>query len=216
MTIFHDMRIIYRPPLIIAVVLFTVTIARAEASTTATATHPSIPDSEVADESMPFDPFYDDVSEYDGDVDDALAMVADPFAGFNQAMFIFNDKMYFWVLKPVASGYRYVMPTHMRIGIKNFFFNLLTPVRLANCLLQGKGKAAGGELGRFFINSTVGMLGFFNPAKAYPELNPPEEDFGQTLGYYGIMQSETAFTFSGRSWVRQPCAIRSAVLVTGP
>jgi phospholipid-binding lipoprotein MlaA len=79
-----------------------------------------------------------------------------------------------------------VVPTPVRVSVKNFFFNLLMPVRLVNCLLQGKGKAAGGELGRFVINSTVGMLGFLDPAERYPELNPPPEDLGQTLGYYTV------------------------------
>jgi phospholipid-binding lipoprotein MlaA len=90
------------------------------------------------------------------------------------------------VLKPVASGYRVVTPTPVRVSIKNFFFNLLAPVRLVNCLLQGKAKAAGGELGRFFINTTVGMAGFLDPAEIYPELNPPTEDLGQTLGHYAV------------------------------
>jgi phospholipid-binding lipoprotein MlaA len=78
------------------------------------------------------------------------------------------------------------MPKPARKGIKNFFHNLLMPVRFVNCALQGKGKAATGELGRFMLNSTVGVLGFGNPAAEYPELNPDSEDFGQTLGRYGI------------------------------
>jgi phospholipid-binding lipoprotein MlaA len=106
--------------------------------------------------------------------------------GFNRAMFVFNDKLYFWVLKPVASGYRVVVPTPVRTSIENFFHNLLTPVRLVNCLLQGKGQAAEGELGRFVLNTTMGVLGLFDPAKNYPEYNPPEEDLGQTLGYYSV------------------------------
>lgn len=140
----------------------------------------------VSEEAVPFDPFDDDIEDYYGGEEEALETVADPFAGINRAMFAFNDKLYFWVLKPVATGYRLVVPTPARISIKNFFYNLLTPVRLVNCLLQGKVKAAGGELGRFTINTTVGMLGFLDPAEAYPELNPPREDMGQTLGYYSI------------------------------
>lgn len=151
-----------------------------------TATPPPDEGLVVPEESIPFDPFDDDSEDYYGEEGEALKTVADPLVGLNRTMFVFNDKLYFWVLKPVAKGYRVVVPTPARISIKNFFFNLLAPVRLVNCLLQGKGKAAGGELGRLFINTTVGMLGFYDPAKIYPELNPPREDFGQTLGHYGI------------------------------
>ena len=112
--------------------------------------------------------------------------VADPIAPWNRAMFHFNDKLYFWVLKPLAKGYRAVIPRLARTGIQNFFTNLTTPIRLVGCLLQGKGNAAAFEFSRFVVNTTVGVLGFGNPAKNYPELNPPEEDFGQTLGSYGI------------------------------
>lgn len=136
--------------------------------------------------SDPFDPFEDDDSVIYGDEGQMLQTVADPMVGFNRAMFIFNDKLYFWLLRPVASGYRYVVPTPVRVSVKNFFFNLLMPVRLLNCLLQGKPKAAEGEFGRFVVNTTIGLGGLFNPAKNYPELNPPTEDFGQTLGRYTV------------------------------
>ncbi|MEW6670983.1 MAG: VacJ family lipoprotein [Thermodesulfobacteriota bacterium] len=112
--------------------------------------------------------------------------VADPIEPWNRAMFHFNDKLYFWILKPLAKGYRAVVPRLARTGVQNFFANLTAPVRFMGCLLQGKGDAAGGEFSRFFMNTTVGVLGFGNPAKDYPEMNPPEEDFGQTLGSYGI------------------------------
>jgi phospholipid-binding lipoprotein MlaA len=112
--------------------------------------------------------------------------VADPLEPWNRAMFVFNDKCYFWVLKPVAQGYKVVMPELFRRGIKNFFYNLGMPVRLVNCVLQGKGRGAAGEGGRFLYNTTVGVLGFGNPAAKYPFLNPDAEDFGQTLGKYGI------------------------------
>ena len=143
-------------------------------------------DAVVSDDQVPFDPFDNPSGNSYGDKDLMLQAVADPIIGFNRAMFVFNDKLYFWVLKPVASGYRVVVPTPVRVSIKNFFFNLLMPVRLVNCLLQGKGKAAAGEFGRFVANTTVGVLGLFNPAKDYPHLNPPVEDFGQTLGYYSV------------------------------
>ncbi len=134
----------------------------------------------------PFDPFDDNPRDPFDKEEETIQTVADPLSGFNRAMFVFNDKLYFWALKPVATGYRAVVPTPVRIGIKNFFYNLLTPVRLVNCLLQGKPTAAGGELGRFAINSTVGLLGFLDPAGEYPELTPPSEDLGQTLGSYSV------------------------------
>jgi phospholipid-binding lipoprotein MlaA len=112
--------------------------------------------------------------------------VADPIAPFNRGMFYFNDKFYFWVLKPVARGYRYIVPTPVRTGVKNFFYNLITPVRMVNCILQGKFYSVGTEFTRFVINSTVGMLGFVDPAQNYPMLKAKEEDLGQTFGNYGI------------------------------
>ena len=112
--------------------------------------------------------------------------VADPFEPLNRVMFHFNDKLYFWVLKPAARGYRYLIPAPVRAGVKNFFRNLTTPVRLANCILQGKFRSAGVEIVRFLMNSTAGMLGFGNPAQMYPQLSTKEEDLGQTFGTYGI------------------------------
>jgi phospholipid-binding lipoprotein MlaA len=112
--------------------------------------------------------------------------VADPLAFWNLVMFHFNDKFYFWVLKPVARGYRAAVPSMVRVGVKNFFTNLSTPIRLVNCILQWKWQAANAEFARFMLNSTVGVLGFGNPAGKYPKLNLNEEDLGQTLGAYGI------------------------------
>jgi phospholipid-binding lipoprotein MlaA len=117
---------------------------------------------------------------------EGVVHVADPIAPFNRAMFHFNDKFYFWILKPVTKGYEYVVPTPLRIAVKNFFFNLITPVRLVNCLLQGKFYSAGTEFTRFLLNSTAGMLGFLNPAQNYPQLEAKDEDLGQTFGTYGI------------------------------
>ena len=138
------------------------------------------------DAEVPFDPFDDAPGDPFASSEDALQTVADPIAGFNRAMFVFNDKLYFWALKPISLGYRAVVPTPVRISVKNFFYNLLAPVRLVNGLLQGKGRAAGGEFSRFVVNTTVGMLGFLDPAEPFPEMNPPEEDFGQTLGFHAL------------------------------
>lgn len=130
----------------------------------------------------------DDSESYEDEPTDVRPQVrvADPLEPWNRAMFVFNDKCYFWVLKPVAQGYKAVMPELCRRGIKNFFYNIGMPVRLVNCVLQGKGTGAAGELGRFFYNTTVGILGFGDPSAKHPALNPDAEDFGQTLGKYGI------------------------------
>jgi phospholipid-binding lipoprotein MlaA len=120
------------------------------------------------------------------EVEAGVVQVADPIAPLNRAMFFFNDKLYFWVLKPVAKGYRYLVPSPVRIGVKNFFFNLITPVRMVNCVLQGKFYSAGTEFKRFVINSTAGVLGFSDPAQNYLQLKAKEEDLGQTFGNYGI------------------------------
>lgn len=112
--------------------------------------------------------------------------VADPIAPWNRAVFQFNDKFYFWFLKPVATGYRAVMPQLVRTGIQNFFTNLAGPLRFVSCVLQGKEEDAAHEFNRFFVNTIAGVLGFGNPAGKIPDLNPPKEDLGQTLGSYGI------------------------------
>jgi phospholipid-binding lipoprotein MlaA len=112
--------------------------------------------------------------------------IADPLSGLNQAVFDFNDKLYFWVLKPIAQGYKTIIPTPVRQGIQNFLHNIESPVRIVNCFLQGKMEAAASEMCRFVYNTSFGILGFWDPAKDYPHLNPPEEDFGQTLGLFGI------------------------------
>ncbi|RTZ98129.1 MAG: VacJ family lipoprotein [Deltaproteobacteria bacterium] len=126
------------------------------------------------------DDFFDDEFETEG------PLVADPLIRFNRLMFQFNDKLYFWCLKPVARGYRVVVPEPVRLSLKNLFNHVGTPIRLANDLLQGKFKSAGAEFGKFFVNSTAGLLGLGNPAANFPALNPDKEDLGQTLATYGI------------------------------
>jgi phospholipid-binding lipoprotein MlaA len=98
----------------------------------------------------------------------------------------FNDRLYFWVLKPTASGYKAIVPEPGRIGIRNFFHNLATPVRLVNCTLQGKFRSAGNEVNRFVINTTWGVLGIGDPALDQGKIEPATEDLGQTLAVYGL------------------------------
>ncbi|MBN2316555.1 MAG: VacJ family lipoprotein [Sedimentisphaerales bacterium] len=112
--------------------------------------------------------------------------IPDPLEPVNRIMFGFNDILYFWVAKPVLGVYNGVMPEPARVGIRNFFNNLSTPVRLVNCLLQGKNDGAKTELHRFAINTTAGILGFGDPALDQHGLKPVKEDLGQTLAVYGL------------------------------
>lgn len=112
--------------------------------------------------------------------------IYDPFSGYNRAMTSFNDGAYEYVLKPVAEGYEFVLHVEVRESIANFFNNLYFPMRLANNLLQGKFCNAYEETGRFALNTTVGVLGLFDPASKHFNLNAHNEDFGQTLGFYGV------------------------------
>jgi phospholipid-binding lipoprotein MlaA len=115
--------------------------------------------------------------------------IADPLEPFNRAMYHFNDKLYFWLLKPVAQGYGKVVPETARVGVSNFFTNLAFPIRFVNCLLQANLGGAAEELGRFAINTIWGVGGFLDPASSQDiNLSNQDEDFGQTLGAYGIGQ----------------------------
>ncbi len=111
--------------------------------------------------------------------------IKDPLEFMNRAFFHFNDKLYFWFLKPVAQGYRVVVPKTARIGVSNFFYNLAGPVRMVNCLLQGKGEEAGFEFARLLVNTTIGLGGLMDVATHSMELDRYNEDLGQTLGVYG-------------------------------
>lgn len=111
--------------------------------------------------------------------------IYDPIEPFNRGMFWVNDKLYFYLFKPVARGLR-VVPEPARQSVSNFFSNVGTPIRFVNSVLQLKFKDAGSELGRLVINSTIGIGGLFDPAKKWFGLRKKDEDFGQTLGNYGV------------------------------
>ena len=110
--------------------------------------------------------------------------VPDPLEPVNRAFFEFNDKLYFWVMKPVAIGYKTVVPEEVRVSIRNFFTNLAFPVRFVNNLLQGKFFGAFEETCGFLVNSTVGLGGLADIATAV-DLKRHDEDLGQTLAFYG-------------------------------
>ncbi|MGA7874587.1 MAG: VacJ family lipoprotein [Desulfoferrobacter sp.] len=114
--------------------------------------------------------------------------IADPLQPFNQAMFKVNDRLYFWFLKPVGKAYAKIIPETGRIGLRNAFYNFLFPVRFVNNILQLKIKRAGAETARFVLNSTFGFAGFYDfvGKQCTAKLGPYDEDFGQTLGFYGM------------------------------
>lgn len=113
-------------------------------------------------------------------------IINDPIQPYNRGIFFFNDKLYFYLLKPVSQGYKAAVPERARVSVKNLLENIGMPGRFVNCLLQGKLKGANAEILRFTINSTMGVVGLFDPAKSIFHLEKQEEDFGQTLGQYGM------------------------------
>ncbi len=112
--------------------------------------------------------------------------ILDPLYYFNYLMYSVNDFLYFNAIRPVAKGYKAVMPVDVRKGINNFFHNIVFPVRFVNNILQGEIKDAGTEIEIFLINSTIGVLGFAQVAQNEFDLHTANEDLGQTLGSYNI------------------------------
>ena len=127
-----------------------------------------------------------ELDEEDNEFAEETETINDPLEGYNRAIFKFNDKLYFWVLKPAARGYRAVLPEKARISIRKLFSNAAMPVRFVNCALQGKIKGVAIESTRFTINSTLGVGGLFDPAQSLFHLKEQEADFDQTLGLYGM------------------------------
>ena len=112
----------------------------------------------------------------------------DPWEPFNRKVYAFNDRIDRAVVKPIAKSYDKIMPDAPQRGVRNFFRNLAFPVTFLNLVLQGKFEDTLTATGRFFLNSTVGLLGFFDVAtrEGIPELN---EDFGQTMAKWGWKNS---------------------------
>jgi phospholipid-binding lipoprotein MlaA len=109
----------------------------------------------------------------------------DPWESFNEKMFTFNYNLDRYGLKPIAKGYNAVMPDMFQIMIDNAFTNLKMPVRFVNKVLQWKLLDATKEMGRFIINSTLGIGGLFDVADQEMGLERQKADFGQTLGVWG-------------------------------
>jgi phospholipid-binding lipoprotein MlaA len=111
--------------------------------------------------------------------------ISDPLEPLNRFSYHFNDKLYFWVLKPVATVAKGFFPTGLRLAVRNAFYNLEAPARVVNNLLQGKVEQSGTELASFVINSTLGCAGLFEIAQTKFHLKRYREDLGETLGFHG-------------------------------
>lgn len=117
----------------------------------------------------------------------------DPIEPFNRSMFAVHQGIDRIILRPVAVAYRDVVPQPLRTGIRNVLGNLRTPVILANDMLQGEPRRAGDTLGRFLINSTLGIGGIFDVASSQFGVKGHTEDYGQTLAVWGV--GEGAYLF---------------------
>jgi len=129
-----------------------------------------------------FDDF-DDFEEFD---DKKVIEIYDPLSGYNRVMTRVNDNIYIWAFKPLAKGYCFIVRKPVRLAIERVFTNGIYPVRFFNNLFQLKVKRAGIETARFCVNTTLGIAGLFDPAKGCMGLDAFPEDFGQTLGHYGV------------------------------
>jgi phospholipid-binding lipoprotein MlaA len=109
----------------------------------------------------------------------------DPLEPLNRAIYRFNDALDRAVLRPVAEGYQEYVPSPVRTGVRNFFFNIREPFTIVNQVLQGKPDQAAGDTMRLMFNTTFGVFGLFDVATGWG-LEPHEEDFGQTFGVWGI------------------------------
>ena len=161
----------------------TLSLANAELDSNTTLTQ------ETAQVEVQEDEEFDEFAEFDEEFaasDKAAEEIFDPLSGYNRWMTGVNDVLMVNVLEPVADGYRFVLPEGGRQSINNVFKNLYYPVSLANNLLQLKLVHSGNETLRFVINSTIGLLGLFDPAESWFGIEPHVEDFGQTLGFYGV------------------------------
>ncbi len=171
-------------PIFIGLLIFTFSALQAVSADPAdTTVSPVTSGSSTSSGDSEFEEFEDEFEEFE---DDKIDDVLDPLSGYNRFMTGVNDKLYFWALKPVARGYRAVVPEPGRLAVGRFFKNLGYPIRFVNNLLQFKIKESGIETARFGINTTIGIAGLFDPAEKMFDLKPCGEDFGQTLGHYGI------------------------------
>ncbi|MGR3178450.1 MAG: MlaA family lipoprotein [Candidatus Anammoxibacter sp.] len=148
----------------------------------------------------------DDFDAVDEDFASSSVIIKDSMPSFNRSMFSFNDKLYYHVVKPGNKGYNYIVPKAARKSIRKMFDNILFPGRFLNCIFQGKFKGAGTEMARFILNTSIGLVGMFDPADKLFNLQMQDEDFGQTLAKYG-MKNGTFITWPGLG----PSSVRDTI-----
>ncbi|MDB5846336.1 MAG: transporter [Rhodoferax sp.] len=131
----------------------------------------------------------------------------DPLEPFNRGVYKLNDAVDTAVLKPVATAYVNATPQLIRTGVTNFFSNLAEPWSFVNNVLQGKGQAAGDNFGRFVMNTLFGVFGLADPASD-AGIERHREDFGQTLGTWGVPPGPyLVLPLLGSSTVRDTAAL---------
>jgi phospholipid-binding lipoprotein MlaA len=139
----------------------------------------------------------------------STAQGPDPGRGWNEPVFSFNDALDVYLLGPVARGWDWLAPGFVLTGVDNFFRNLDMPRTFVNDVLQAKPVPAAHDLGRFLVNSTVGVAGFVDVASRLG-IQENREDFGQTLGRWGtpagayLLLPVFAFRCTLRDWVAYP------------
>jgi phospholipid-binding lipoprotein MlaA len=131
----------------------------------------------------------------------------DPYEGFNRSMFKFNDAIDQAALKPAATAYKTVLPSFVQTGVNNFFGNLSDVWTAANGFMQGRGEQGMSDVMRVALNSTFGLLGVLDIASE-AGLRKHNEDFGQTLGYWGVQSGPyLMLPLLGPSTVRDTVAL---------
>jgi len=138
----------------------------------------------VTPEGQPEEPVFAYDRVVPPDVDQAL-LIHDPWEPMNRSIYRFNARVDKYFLLPVIRGYQFVFPGFLRTGISNFFNNFFEIRTFANQILQARPKPAGQTLGRFAVNTTVGILGLIDVASPMG-IPYHQEDFGQTLGRWGV------------------------------
>ncbi len=111
--------------------------------------------------------------------------IHDPWEGFNRTMYRFNYHFDRLILLPAVIGYKKITPNFLERGIHNFFTNYTHITTIINSMLQFSGRKTAQSSGRFVVNSTIGLLGLFDPATSM-KIPRHQEDFGQTLGKWGV------------------------------
>lgn len=124
----------------------------------------------------------DDFAEWEQDTG---VEVSDPLETVNRGVFWFNEQADRFVIKPVAKGYDWLLPKPVKRGVSNVFDNLFTPVVAVSDLMQGNFQESAEDVGRFVVNSTVGVVGIFDVATGWG-LEKRREDIGQAFGAWGI------------------------------